>query len=437
VAAALIGMVLLVVPHKLHAPGIWRRQPLPSGKVRPQLVNALDTAVLLTPDGSLWAWGGTYFNLTNVFPQPATLQVPRRIGLDSNWMRVAFSGMHTVALKNDGSLWAWGQNTDGAFGLPNLTNNVGTPTRIGTETNWTQIAAGTGWSLALKVDGSLWAWGRNPRGQLGNGTTRNTFVPTMMGQDRDWRTMAAGYEASIALKSDGTIWLWGFDGARTFLTPRQIGIDTNWLALSARGFTVLALKSDGTLWLKSGNAYPNASLSVPGLSTNFIQIGPERDWAEIYAGEDCSFFARKKDGSWWGCGANYGGQFGRGTNISTLLASPTRLPLNFEPWAFTAGGMTTLLLAKDGQLWAWGTRLGAGQPSAARRKIQTFLSPVARHFQSLRFLLKYGTEQRYDIDQKPYLLWELPAEVRRALGTGPNGSTNNSTSGHPADASHE
>src|SRR5580692_9609600 len=96
VAAGLIGIVLLVVLHQLHAPPISMGQPLQPGKVTPQLVNAGDTAVLLAPDGSLWAWGGTIFSNMNVLPQPAISQVPLRVGSDTDWMRVS-CGLNTLA----------------------------------------------------------------------------------------------------------------------------------------------------------------------------------------------------------------------------------------------------------------------------------------------------------------------------------------------------
>jgi len=132
-AAALIGVVLLVVFSQSHPPGIWMAKPLPPGKVKPQLVNAGFYDMLLAPDGSLWAWGGL---LGTGVPAILSLKdsfsrIPQRVGSDSNWRQVACSQNGPVALKNDGSLWLWGFKQSG----PN-------PTRIGTETNWSEICAG-------------------------------------------------------------------------------------------------------------------------------------------------------------------------------------------------------------------------------------------------------------------------------------------------------
>jgi trimeric autotransporter adhesin len=391
IAAALILIVLLAMGLQPNRPEIRIGKPLPPGKVRPQLVNVWDTAVLLAPDGSLWAWGGTFLSNMSVFPQPALLQVPRRIGSDSDWTQVTAGGAwFTAALKNDGSLWAWGWNGDGAVGQPNLTNHYGVPTRIGTETDWTNICAGAYHNVALKNDGSLWAWGYNNFGQLGDGTTKNRSVPTRIGKERDWRTTAVAIFNSFALKSNGTMWGWGHGQSNNALAPRQIG-SANWMAVSAYDRTLLALKTDGTLWRASLDAF----------DPDFTEIGRDRDWAEIYAGPG-AFFARKKDRSGWACVQN---RPRRGLGLSS--PQPMPMPLSFKPWAFAPGSGTTLLLGKDGKLWTWGTRLGT-----AKANID-------------------------DIDQTPFLLWEFPRELPRSFGTGPDSSTNNPTTAHPADAPHQ
>jgi hypothetical protein len=140
-AAVLILIVLLIVDSQYHPPGIWMGKPLPSGKVKPQLVNAFDKAVLLAPDGSLWAWGGRErmekhggWSFAWVLPHAADLQVPQRIGSDTNWTQVSEASYGTVALKNDGSLWYWGLLPGQPTSFP--LKFVTSPTRIGSETNW-------------------------------------------------------------------------------------------------------------------------------------------------------------------------------------------------------------------------------------------------------------------------------------------------------------
>lgn len=390
-AVALILIALLAILHQLHAPLIPIGKPLPPGKVKPQLACKYNMALLLAPDGSLWAWGD---GLQNVFPPGASLQVPQRVDADSDWSRVAVSRTHIVALKQNGSLWAWGLNRKRQVGPGYMSTNVFKPTRIGVETNWSQIWAGDQKSLALKTDGSLWRWDYNGSGQLGDGRTNDSAVPTMIGTNRDWRMITSSPMTSYALKTNGTLWDLG-GGYET--VPRQISSDTNWITCSADVFAFLAQKSDGTLW-----------------DHGLMQIGRDQDWTEIYPSFD-SFFACKKDGSWWGQGHDKTGQFGLGTNEFNF-SSPQRLPFTFEPWAFGPNGDTTLLLCKDGKLWTWGRRLGWGTkpaPSALRRRLDSLLKPVVARIPSLGSLIESN------FDQTPHLLWELPLKVRRSLGSEP------------------
>jgi len=94
----------------------------------------------------------------------------------NNWSAIAAGGDHTVALKSDGTLWAWGLNSQGQLG-DGTTTNKATPTQIGSATNWSAIAAGSNNTVGLRSDGTLWAWGNNYYGNLGDGTTTNRHTP--------------------------------------------------------------------------------------------------------------------------------------------------------------------------------------------------------------------------------------------------------------------
>ncbi|MBN1630090.1 MAG: S-layer homology domain-containing protein [Thermoleophilia bacterium] len=166
-------------------------------------------SLALKRDGSLW--------VVTVEPQFVEhedlplLYLINRVGTDCDWAAISVGGEHMLALKTDGSLWAWGGNSAGQLG-DGTTTNRDEPIRIGTETDWVAVSAGHSYSLALKGDGTLWSWGYNSDAQLGDGTREDKHVPGRVGISNKWRAVTAGYAHSMAVQADGTLWAWG-DGS--------------------------------------------------------------------------------------------------------------------------------------------------------------------------------------------------------------------------------
>ena len=163
----------------------------------------------LRSDGSLWAWGNpnTYALgidiLTTNYPY-GTFHVPRQVGNDYNWKAVYASSNNSFAFKTDGTLWGWGG------GVIFQANQI-TPIQISADTNWQTLSVGINHQLAIKSDGTLWAWGNNAYGQIGDGTriNNNYYTPLQIGNDTDWKWISAGSSRSYAIKTDGTLWAWG------------------------------------------------------------------------------------------------------------------------------------------------------------------------------------------------------------------------------------
>lgn len=272
---------------------------------------------------------------------------------------LATGSYHNLAIKADGTLWAWGLNTFGAIGDGTTTNKLA-PVRIGSGTDWSQIEAGNGHSLALKTDGSLWAWGYNSSyGQLGTGTGLDANTPTRVGTGTDWSAIAAGDFSSFGLKSDGTLWAWGWnnaaqlgDGAGLNLsTPTKIGVATTWASIDSSGSHTLALRTDGTLW-SWGNG-SSGQQGDGGTSAKYspTQIGSDNDWVEISAGGGFSH-AIKSNGTLWGWGSNNFNTVGDGLTPNVLTPKQIGTGTN---WAKVQGGLRHVLAIKtDGTLWAWG-----------------------------------------------------------------------------------
>ena len=263
---------------------------------------------------------------------------------------------HSISLKSN-TLWAWGDNRYGQLG-DGTTTNRWSPVQIGTDTNWISIAAGWMHTIALKSDGTIWAWGRNEYGQLGDGTTTNRSWPVQIGTDNYWVSIAAGGEHTIALKSDGTLWAWGFNGygqlgngTENKWSPVQVGMDTNWISIAGGWCHTIALKSDGTLWAWGRNEYGQLG---DGTTTNRwwpVQIGSDTNWDCIALGGEHSL-ALKSDGTLWAWGWNFSGQLGDGT--ATNRRSPVQIGTDNYWDSIAAGWTQTIALKSDNTVWTWG-----------------------------------------------------------------------------------
>jgi len=216
-------------------------------------------------DSTLWAWGrntegqvgdGTYINKNS----------PTQIGGNVKWQSVAAHYNHTLAIKIDKTLWAWGQNSFGQLGIGNnIEKNI--PTQVGLESSWISLSdcAASQFSLAIKSDGTLWGWGYNSYGQLGNGTTGSGVFgnPTQVGTATDWQKVSTGSDHTLALKTDGSLWAWGGnyvgqlgDGTTIQKTsPVRIGTETNWQKIATGQGHSMALKANETTWAWGYNGF--------------------------------------------------------------------------------------------------------------------------------------------------------------------------------------
>ena len=205
-------------------------------------------------DGTLWGWGHSdhHGDSTTSLDQLTPIEIG---GGATDWIAVSARGTHAVALKADGSLWAWGFNYWGELGDGTHTPRYA-PVRVGDDNDWVAVATGSEHTIALKADASLWTWGSNDAGQLGGGVPFNAEIaePTRVGPDSDWLAIAAGYQHSLALKADGTLWTWGHDWAGQLgdgmsnARNQAYQVAGEWAAVSAGGNNSMAIKTDGTLW---------------------------------------------------------------------------------------------------------------------------------------------------------------------------------------------
>ena len=282
------------------------------------------------------------------------------------WKIVSVGEKHSLGIQSDGTLWAWGFNGDsGILGIGNVAIfDMPNPVQISTATDWKEISAGIAYSFALKQSGTLWAWGNNNYGKLGTGTTASSSIPIQIGTST-WKMVKAGNNHSVGIKSDGTLWAWGDNqdgniGDGTFinrLTPTQISTATNWKVVNCNLSRSIAIKEDGTLWVWGFNSPP---LGIAGMGSNVTyitvptQVGTDTDWKTAVAGNGY-FLALKNDNTLWAWGGGANGKLGNGSTTSIFL--PTQIGSATDWETVEADSFSSFGLKTDGSLWAWGQNM--------------------------------------------------------------------------------
>ncbi|MES2776035.1 MAG: LamG-like jellyroll fold domain-containing protein [Bacteroidota bacterium] len=309
-------------------------------------------------DGTVSTWGKDYYGQlgdgggSNNKIDPGSITYAPY----NEWININAGVNHTMAIRANGTLFAWGLNGDGQLGDGTIINK-NNPVQIGTDTKWISLAGGAGHSIGLKSDGTLWAWGKNTNGQLGDNTTVNKNSPVQTGTDTKWVSIACGNDHSMGLKSDGTLWAWGLntagqlgDGTTTQRnSPVQIGSDIKWVSISAGGTHSIGLKSDGTIWTWGANTAGQLGDGTVNQKISPLQIGTDNKWVSAAGGSEHTI-ALKSDGSTWSFGKNNYGQLGDGS--TTQRNSPVQIGTDWI--SIAAGDYHNLGLKQDGRLWAWG-----------------------------------------------------------------------------------
>lgn len=325
------------------------------------------TDTLPPPPNSLWSWGTNVFgqlgdntNVTKVSPVSV-------VGGFTNWIQMSSSGCHAAAIRHNGTMWTWGLNACGQLGTNSLVSRSSPGSIVGTISNWCQVSAGFYHTSAVRTTGALWTWGRNDVGQLGDNTTTIRLSPvSIVGGFTDWCQVASGGFHTIAVRTNGTLWAWGnnyrgqlgVDDITNRSSPVSvIGGFTDWCQVSASLQHTAAIRTNGTLWTWGRNNYGQLGVNDSADRSSPVSVvGGFTNWCQVSVGSGHTAAVRTNGTLWtWGAGAT--GQLGTGNTASR--SSPGSIIGGFTDWCQVgAGPQHTAAVRTNGTVWTWGSNAG-------------------------------------------------------------------------------
>ncbi len=345
--------------------------------------------IVLKSDGTVWTWGvNSYGKLgigetnTPLTSVPVEVHGTGNVSYLNSVKTIMGGEEHNVAVKSDGTVWCWGWNAYAQLG-DGTTNDAWTPVQTGLLsvpplTNVTKLGGRPYFTLAEKTDGTIWAWGMNQYGQMGNGTVNplsgpQVMIPVMVSNSLPGQPLngalqiTCGYKAGAALATNGTVWTWGTgtggelgQGApTTSYVPAQVPGLSNITQISFGWSHVLARKSDGTVWAWGGNAHGEVGDGTAVTRSNAVQVLNVSNIVSVSGGDDHSS-ALAADGTVWKWGLNDLGELGNGTTNLVANPFPAKILVDTHGNGFSNVVMTSardyhnIAVKADGSVWCWG-----------------------------------------------------------------------------------
>jgi len=366
---ATIATVTVMNHFRNAPPAQTGRLKLPTGNVTPMIACGYSRyAIFLASDGSLWSWGEEslgwpVLGLANTKIQ--NIVSLHRIGNETDWASVAAGDSGCLAIKSDGTLWAWGENLHYQLGDgTKITRPTPVPSIPGND--WKQAAAAGANSFAIKNDGALWAWGNNWAGQLGVGGTKDNTNAVQVGTSTNWTKIWAGNVQTVGLQSDGSLWFWGSltgdSNGKNILVPTRVSPDTNWTDICFGYDTIFAIKSDGTLWSWGRDANFYTQANDTNMNATPVQVGKENDWQSCHSTPGGFYHVlMKKDGTLWAFDASDHRIIKPDSKYQPVKLQ--KIDLHKDIAAFGAASDSIgVVLTRDGEVWTWGKVIGEQTP---------------------------------------------------------------------------
>ena len=308
------------------------------------------------------------------------------------WRMIACGGAnttnsdgHTVAIRSDGLLFTWGDNSSGQLGNGNTGTDQSSPVQIGSS-SWMMCAAGSATSYAIDINGRLFTWGEGSNGETGQGVTADSNSPIQVGAS-SWYSVTAGLANGYAIRIDGLLFAWGSntagqigDGAvvgTTRTSPVQIGAQT-WSVVASHSLvsTVAAIRSDGLLFTWGfcggsgllGDGTNNGGVSLVNSKSSPVQIGSSSWKAISMANGGCMAIRVDNLLFTWGIGAS--GEIGD----STVVPKSSPVQIGSSQWRYVGGHASRHAIDIEGRLFGWGGsnsgQLGQGNTTGASSPVQ-------------------------------------------------------------------
>lgn len=291
--------------------------------------------------GQLYAWGYNFGGVLGDGTAVAKCSPVQEFCSDANWSYVSGGPGNTFGVKNDGTLWAWGLNTFGGLGLNDIVGRC-SPVQEITDSRWCNATAGSFGLVgaAIKTDGTLWSWGCNNWGQLATNDTVCYSSPVQeASSSTNWCMIDYGNVHMQGIKSNGTLWGWGNnqtgqigDGNKIFRSSpsQEISLSTNWVSVSAGYTQAVGIKSDGTLWAWGRNDVGALGFGVVcNVSSPVQEISSSTNWVDAGTGIRYST-GIKTDGTIWSWGCNLTGTLATGD--TTCYSSPIQELTSSTNW---------------------------------------------------------------------------------------------------------
>ena len=366
-------------------------------------------SVAIDLDGNVWAWGSNQYGQCGTTTNYGSSKyVPSKVDGINNVKKVSAGTHHTLALKTNGEVWAWGYNHYGELGVGDIYYRS---YPIQSQTNGTVIDISAGYFCSTAItENNIYSWGRDVSGQFSRGITASSYTPVAAtGITGPFKQIATGYDFTVVLKEDGTVWSAGYNGvgqfgngtqthSATFTQATSIsGVET----IDAEGYFAIAIKNDKSVWATGGNwtgqlgtatrvhestyielvgepkmnqislgyefslglgtdgkvlawgsnGYGQVSVNSPDYEKDPIAVDTFNDIVQVSTGFYHSI-ALKADGSVWSWGLNQNGQIGDGTAVNAT--APIKV-IGLKDIVYIAAGYHhNLAVKKDGTVWAWG-----------------------------------------------------------------------------------